>query len=58
MALRCHVHTEVPSVSRTTADTEPPVPHVDATERERDAAAMAWLAWDYRRRLRGESTAT
>lgn len=36
-------------------DVEPPVPPNGATERERDEAAMAWLRWDHRRRMRGES---
>ncbi len=33
-------------------DLEPANPPQGATEAERDEAAMAWLAWDHRRRLR------
>ncbi len=34
---------------------EPPVPPSDATEREHDEAAMAWLRWYHLHRIRGDN---
>ncbi len=36
-------------------DQEPPAPPADATERERDEAAMAWLRWYHLHRVRGDN---
>lgn len=35
------------------SDPEPAVPPVGATELERDAATMAWLAWHHRQQQAG-----